>query len=451
MNLIGLDIGTTTICGVLYSLDEKKTVKTLVRDNSFINSAHAGEYVQDPGLILKKVREIMDELIDFTTDEIGGCSLSAQMHGILYVDDQGMPLSPYYTWQNKRGLKEEDGQPLENFLSEKLGYPVYSGYGIVTHYSLMREGQVPERAAKFCNIGDFVCMRLAGEKTPVTDLTLGASMGIADLATGGLSAALKNLDLTDDSLIPAIVPSTHKLGEYRGIPVIQPLGDNQASFLGSVREKESSLLINYGTAGQISFYRKDYASYPHFETRPLGNEGFIHAAFSLCGGHSYKIMAGFFEAAAKLFAPGGELNAMAVMDSFDLDFSEQPIDCLPLFLGERGGEGQTAFFRNITDGNFTPENMVRALVQGMANELYRFHESLPEELHKSIRHLIGAGNGIRKNRHLIKAAQLRYNMPLSLLDLKEESCMGALINAGKGSGIFRDYAEGAAAIVKYSS
>jgi sedoheptulokinase len=141
---------------------------------------------------------------------------------------------------------------------------------------------------------------------------------------------------------------------------------------------------------------------------------------------------------------------MALMDSLDLDFSESSIDCLPLFLGERGGEGQRAFFRNISDQNFTPENMVKALVQGMINELYRFYETLPEDVHNSIRHLVGAGNGIRKNRHLIKAAELRYNMLLSLLDLKEESCMGALINAGKGSGIFKNYAEGAAAIVKYS-
>ena len=338
MNLIGLDIGTTTIGGVLYSLKEKKTIKTLVRDNCFTDSA-PGEYTQDPLVILESVKAILDELIDFSFDTVGGCSLSAQMHGILYVDGMGRPISPFYTWQNQRGRKLHDGQSLESFLSDKLGYSVHTGYGIVTHYSLMQDDGVPVSAVKFCNIGDFVCMHLAGETVPVTDITLGASLGIADISTGRLSESLKTLGLAEDDRIPRIVSSTEKLGEYRGIPVIQPLGDNQASFLGSVREKENSLLLNYGTAGQISFFRNTFASYAGFETRPLGNEGFLYAAFSLCGGKSYMVLADFFKSASRLFSPSEGENVLKVMDSLELDFSEDGIECLPLFLGERGGAG----------------------------------------------------------------------------------------------------------------
>ena len=88
MNLIGLDIGTTTIGGVLYSLKERKTLRTEVRENRFLRE-NPEEYLQDPAAIEGQVRAILDELIEDSVDEIGGISLSAQMHGILYVDPGG--------------------------------------------------------------------------------------------------------------------------------------------------------------------------------------------------------------------------------------------------------------------------------------------------------------------------------------------------------------------------
>ena len=448
MNLIGLDIGTTTICGVLYSLSEKRTIATLIEDNSFTVDRQ-NEYIQDPERILEKIYIILDQLIDSSKGSIGGISLSSQMHGILYVDSEGEPVSPFYTWQNPRGLMQVGGKSLVSIVSDKLGYTVYSGYGIVTHYSLMLENKLPETAAKLCNIGDFVTMKLSGSKTPVTDITLGSSLGIADIESGGLSKSLENLGLTDMDIFPRIVSSTEKLGLYKGIPVIQPIGDNQASFLGSVKEKNKSLLLNYGTAGQISFYRESFNQYPHFETRPLGNEGYIYAAFSLCGGKSYMILANFFDEVVKLFSSGDSMKTLKIMDDMVLDFSKDDIECLPLFLGGRGVEGEYAYFKNITDQNFTPENLVKALVKGMSYELYRFYQALPDDVHKNIQTIVGAGNGIRKNQHLITAAMKMYSKSVKLLDLSEESCIGAVINAGKATGIFRDYAEGAAAIVKY--
>ncbi len=453
MNLIGLDIGTTTVCGVLYSLEENRTVMTLVRDNGFTDGPE-GEYLQDPDKIYTDIKSILDELIDAAVGSVGALSLSAQMHGILYTDSEGRAVTPFYTWQNQRGHRLEEGRPLENFLTETLGYPVYSGYGFVTHYSLHHEGKIPASALRFCNIGDYVCMRLAGKTLPVTDLTLGAGMGIADIRTGKRPESLKETGLGDDERIPELVSSTEVLGEYRGIPVVQPIGDNQASFLGSVKDKSSSLLINYGTAGQISFHRDSYADYPGFETRALGNEGYIHAAFSLCGGKSYMVMARFLKETALLFGAPEDSSPLKIMDAMDLDFSEGPengqqIESLPLFLGERGKSESYAFFRNITDWNFNPQNMVRALVLGMINELKRFYDPLPSDVRSPITTLVGAGNGIRRNPHLISAASRCYGMPLSLLDLSEESCLGAVINAGKGTGVFRDYGEGAARIVRY--
>ncbi len=450
MNLIGLDIGTTSICGVLYSKDYNKTLKVSARNNEFISSK-VGEYQQNPDLIYEKIKSILDELISISSDRIEGLSLSSQMHGILYVNKDGIAVSPFYTWQNQRGLAKVGDVTLEEYLSNKLNYPVYSGYGITTHYSLFIENKIPLAAEYFCSIGDYVCMRLANRKIPITDITLAHSMGICDIESGKKALSLDSLGKECIKFIPKISEKIEILGTYKSIKVVQPIGDNQASFLGSVREKEKSLLLNYGTAGQISFFNNKYMNYRGFETRPLGNnEGYIHAAFSLCGGNSYKILARFYEDVFHLFSPDINTNAMKYMDKMELDFSQENIKCMPFFLGQRGKNNGNAYFSNITEANFTPQNMVASLIQGMVNELYDYYVELPLEVKNRISIIIGSGNGIRKNKHLIKAVENTYKKPLSLYNFSEESCLGAIIHAAKALGIYKDYNQGALEIINYN-
>lgn len=448
MNLIGLDIGTTTICGVLYSRNTSEILKVSNLNNAFITSLK-GEYQQDPQAILQKVKTILDDLIEFSTAAIAGISLSSQMHGILYVDKDGQAVSSYYTWQNQRGLKTTGGISLEHELSSLLGQQVYTGYGIVTHYSLFREGTIPPSARYICNIGDYVCMKLTGGSIPVTDITLGSSMGICSLETGTKTKELEAIGTTFNSYLPEMVSTTTLLGNYSHIPVIQPLGDNQASFLGSVKDRDKSILLNYGTAGQISFFSEERETHSGLEMRPLGNEGYIHVAFSLCGGKSYALLARFFEETVSLFTPNQQVDPMRVMDEMSIDCTEESIDCMPLFLGKRDGKGEFGYFKNITEANFTPQHVLTAVVQGMAKELYQYYEGLSDTTKHRFSHLVGAGNGIRKNRHLQNAVSYKFGKPVSLVSHSEESCLGAIINAGKGTGIYSSYQEGAAEIVDY--
>ena len=448
MKLVALYIGTTTICVFLYSRKTNEILKIRTLNNSLITCPE-GEYQQDAQAIFQKVKTILDNLIESSVDVIEGISLSSQMHGILYVDAEGQAVSPFYTLQNQRGLNKTRGISLENELSEKLGYQVYSGYGIVTHYSLFLEKVIPASARYLCNIGDYVCMRLSGGSVPVTDITLGSSMGICNLETGKISRALDDFGTKFNSYLPEIVPTTTILGNYGNIPVIHPLGDNQASFLGSVKERDTSILLNYGTSGQISFYCEKSEKFSGFEMRPLGNEGYIHVAFSLCGGNSYKLLARFFEETISLFTSNQQVTPIRVMDEMDIDLFQETIECMPLFFGSREGKGEFGYFKNITEANFTPRHFVAAIVQGMAKELFRYYDGLSDTVKSRFSRLVVAGNGIRKNRHLQNVVINKFGKPISIVCRSEESCLGAIINAGKGTGIYTNYSEGATEIVDY--
>lgn len=81
-------------------------------------------------IVLELIQELRIQYPD-----IKGIGLSGQMHGILYVDAEGLAVSPLYTWQDMRGsLLYKDGISYAAYLSGQTGFPLSTGFGLVTHY-----------------------------------------------------------------------------------------------------------------------------------------------------------------------------------------------------------------------------------------------------------------------------------------------------------------------------
>ena len=88
MQIIGIDIGTTTISGAVLEYENEKTVKLLeaktIENGGFMPTANEWEKIQDAGAIVKKDEKLLDDLLDKypQTERIG---LTGQMHGIVYI------------------------------------------------------------------------------------------------------------------------------------------------------------------------------------------------------------------------------------------------------------------------------------------------------------------------------------------------------------------------------
>ena len=103
MKAIGIDIGTTTISGVIIdALSREVLLARTIENGSFIKTGHEWERVQDAELIVEKAKGLLDELLA-GCDDAASVGLTGQMHGILYVDEKGNCISPLYTWQDGRG------------------------------------------------------------------------------------------------------------------------------------------------------------------------------------------------------------------------------------------------------------------------------------------------------------------------------------------------------------
>src|SRR5262249_18425532 len=139
---------------------------------------------------------------------------------------------------------------------------------------------------------------------PVTDPTFAASSGVFDIRAGAWDADLIAALGLSPSLFPEVRPSGAPLGTLtaamaeatglpEGLPVFVGIGDNQASFRGSVADLDDSVLVNVGTGGQVSVYTDEFRYDPRLETRPFPG-GYLLADAGLCGGASYALLERFF-------------------------------------------------------------------------------------------------------------------------------------------------------------
>lgn len=99
MKALGIDIGTTTISAVVMNMDTQKVEKSYtVSNNSFLVTSHVWEKVQDPAVMITKAKKLVDSILE-EYPEIARIGLTGQMHGIVYIDENGRAISPLYTWR----------------------------------------------------------------------------------------------------------------------------------------------------------------------------------------------------------------------------------------------------------------------------------------------------------------------------------------------------------------
>jgi len=424
MKYLGLDIGTTTICGVVLN-EELEVIKSITKDNaSEIKSNKSFERIQDPEITFNIVKNIADELID-EFDDIVSIGVSGQMHGIVYYDVNGKALSPLYYWQDSRALEDDNGKTYLEELKSLSGMNISSGYGGASHFYNVKNNLVPSNTKALCTIGDYVVMRLCGNKEALVHSSQAASIGLYDLKELCFKKdAIINAHL-DYSLFPHTTKTNDIAGKYRDIDVIVSIGDNQASFLGS-KTKDDEILVNVGTGSQISTSSKYVECRDGVELRPLNNDDYILVGAAVCGGKSYAILKNFFIETAKL------LNA-SIEDMYDVmnKASKDGRDSLKVdtkFLGTRTNPNIRGSINNIDALNFTPSNLISGFNYGMANELFELYELMGKP---NKNRLIGSGNGCRYNEGLVKAFKEIFNKDIVISSCKEEAASGAAIFSRK--------------------
>ncbi len=431
MDIMGIDIGTTSVSIVLVDKEKRdQRACETVNHNSFLPEKDPEEKMQDPEKIWRAVKEKAEMLIH-TYGRPGGIGLTGQMHGMLYVDGGGNAVSPLYTWQDGSGDKILDnGKSSIEILSEKNG-TVSAGYGLATHYYLQKKGKIPGNAEKMVTISDYIAMKLCGHTEPVIGQDMAASWGCFDLKKREFMYDALEEAGADISYLPEVQRNHFIVGQTaEGIPVMGPVGDNQASFLGAVdNHLYDTVLINVGTGSQVTFASKEYVVCGgSMELRPCTEEGYILAGSSLCGGRAYAMLEQFYrEVSGRTEDSNYKWMYQQAQEFLEKYGSDQAWKVTTAFSGTRSDPEERGTITGISSGNFHPGAMTVGVIVGILEELHQYYQKMCGLTGKRAGHLVGSGNGLRRNPLMQKLAEEMFGLKMEIPKYQEEAAYGAAL------------------------
>jgi len=428
---IGLDVGTTTISGVVFDSEKNAVLATrTIPNTSQIISDQPWEDLQDAA----KIWAICQELLDGYYKEFPSVSyigLTGQMHGILYIDQNGEPISPLVTWQDARGnLSFQNGESYAKILTRQSGYPMATGFGLTTHFFNLQNEAVPEKAAAICTIADYIGMRLCGLERPVMHASNAHSLGMFDLEKGQFDRDAIEQAGINGKILPAVLDGEKVIGKTaEGIAVCGAIGDNQASFLGAT-EGKSNMLVNIGTSSQLSVRSKTLVHSMGLDTRPYLHGEYLLVGAGLCGGSAYAVLRGLFAQVLDLYGIQAKTDLYQKMSEAAKTAMEEqnPLHFDTRMRGTRIAPDKRGTITQIGTENFTVGHLALGVMRGICEELYGFYKLVPKNACDD-EIIIGSGNALRKNAVLRETLARQFRKYVQLSPFEEEAALGASLIA----------------------
>ncbi|SKA33581.1 xylulokinase [Marinactinospora thermotolerans DSM 45154] len=320
----------------------------------------------DPGVWWEALRRAAgDGLLDGVT----AIGVAAQQHGMVALDESGVPVRPALLWNDTRSagaardLIAELGGP--RAWADAVGtVPVASL--TVTKLRWLAEHE-PANAARVAQVmlpHDWLTARLTGAAEPVTDRGDASGTGYFSPATGAYRPDLLRLAFGRDLAVPRVAAPADALGPVtaEGMPPIEVVsvgtGDNMGAALG-LDARPGDVVVSIGTSGTA------FAVAERPTADPSGQ------------------VTGFADATGRFLPLVCTLNAARVLsagaaalgldrDEFDAAALAAPpgaggLTLLPYLDGERTPDlpDATGHLTGMTRANLRPGHLARAFVEGL--------------------------------------------------------------------------------------
>jgi sedoheptulokinase len=423
----GIDIGTTNVELFLVDLETCRIVERRSAPNPRVDSTDPLAYFQDPQGILNSVREMLAS-VSLPVKSLG---VTGQVHGIVYADENGAPLSPLYTWLDRHGSEPWGRTSVQNQFAEKTGRSLPVGYGLLTHYANGLFNRVPGGARRILGINELVTGALVGKPLEKTDATNLACFGAFDpvnhsfyrpaLEEALSPAPLAFLDFAEPFTLAGETPE--------GVPVAYPVGDNQAGFLGLVARPAETCLISIGTSGQISVFSPSERCPPAMELRPYLGLGYLHVGATLTAGKAYEVLADLFREIVRRAGPPSLPEKDIDLFRLMKEAARESPPAAPLVFdtalnGTRRDPARRGAITGIGLDNLTMGSLVRGSVDGIVRELAEFKRDLGS-LFDPVTSIVAAGSAVRKNELFRESLERQFNREIRVPDFDGGSALGA--------------------------
>lgn len=259
--VIGLDIGTSAVKGVLMSADgailsrEKAVTRYLPSDDGLIEF-NAGEWHESVTAIIRTLAGALP-----SGGTVAAISIASASGNTVLVNERGEPVRPAISWMDERLREEMDeifGDAEASEVHERIGWP-YMPLFPLAHLSWLKchEPEALAGAARICLSTDYMLYRLTGQWG--IDPSTATTFYLQDQkAMQWHLPYAERLGVSADQLPPihpvgsvlgGITPSAATATTLReGTPVVLGAFDHPCAARGSSIVKEGQLLLSCGTS-----------------------------------------------------------------------------------------------------------------------------------------------------------------------------------------------------------
>lgn len=449
MSILVIDVGTSSIRGILFDNDGKDIFEHQVNYKvRFFNEIFAEQNARD---WLDAIIDICKNTVHYCTENqtsLDAISLTSQRSSIIPVDKDGKALRPAIMWQDTRNESIVTEKKKEEAFVQKLTgariNTVFSGTKMT--WFRRNEPELYEQTYKICTIADLIVHEMTDQFS--TDLTYGARSLLINIHTGQWDDQLLDYFEVEKEKLCTLVPQgsiigtiskrfADKTGISQGIPLISAGGDQQCAALGQGIIEPGSVEITVGTGAFLLGY---------CEQIPNDLSGDM-----ICGVHAIPdkyVLEGSILTCAALYnwAKKEFFSNASSFEQMNAEVESSPAGAngclaLPYFQGRGTPDWNSSAkgaFLNMNLGT-TRGDMIRALLEGIALEISNNLDIMERYAGIFDRAYIGGGltNFHAFNQILSDSSQ---HMLLKEKSMSEQTAFGAWMSAAVTLKLVPDYA-----------
>ena len=231
MNLLGVDVGTTSIKAAVFSEEGEMLSQTTV---DYILKQEGNQVEFDPEAYWKLFLQAVDEVTQGLS--VGAMSIDTQCETLILTDEAGQPTREAIVWLDNRADKEAEVIEAEfgvQKVYEVTGQPEITATWPACKLLWVKQNE-PEQWAKTKKIfllEDYLLYKLTGEF--VTEKTLQSSSLYFDIRTGEWWQEMLDYIGVSQNMLPKLMDSAKPVGNNNGIQVMTGAMDQVAGAIGA--------------------------------------------------------------------------------------------------------------------------------------------------------------------------------------------------------------------------